>query len=540
MGKNIHAMRCTMGNWAKYWAVLWAAGLIFITAGYFQNNRPGWNVNSQFDLALAIAERGTFAIDAYHDRTDQADKVSLETGDKAFFRGHYYSDKSPVTAFLGVPMVWLYRQGADAFGLRFSYGTARYLATWGAVGLAAAVLAGLVTMLLLRHRVEPGRAAMAGALWVAATPMLGYSILFFNYLPACTLALGGYLMIEPAVEDEERVSLWRLGAGGLLLGLAAWTLNTMALIALGLTFLLLIAPLTKGGERSKLKSVWRLLWPWAVGGLLGIAGYFIYNYAIFHSFDSPYLYEVNTFFRDQMAKGLMGATRPNPLVAWLITFHPYHGLFYWFPFTLAALLGLVWMLIRGKRPARLESTLALLVLAGFIVYNSAYFMWWGGWCYAPRHLIPALSLLAIGLVPWLAGKSLWPGRILLLVGLAGAVMNIAAVAVDPQPPSDLHWPRDPVRYTLSEEMLRNPAIVQHWLNPWLSLQKYFWIGKAVGPNWGTALGLRGPTSLVPLAILWLVALVAAGRLTQNGKDSAFQANEPETAAERDLVEEERR
>src|SRR5262245_57276670 len=81
-------------------AALWSAILIFCTAAYFQPMGIGWNIASRFDLTLALAEHGTVRIDAYHDQG------SLNTNDKAFFDGHFYSDKSLVTAAVAVPVVW--------------------------------------------------------------------------------------------------------------------------------------------------------------------------------------------------------------------------------------------------------------------------------------------------------------------------------------------------------------------------------------------------------------------------------------------------
>ena len=48
------------GAFRLYRLHLLASLLVFMTSGYFCNTRPGWNVNSQFALACAIAEQGTF------------------------------------------------------------------------------------------------------------------------------------------------------------------------------------------------------------------------------------------------------------------------------------------------------------------------------------------------------------------------------------------------------------------------------------------------------------------------------------------------
>ena len=68
------------------------ATLLFVSYAYFYAG-GGWNQNSRFDLIRAIIEQGTLRIDAYHENTR----------DKAFFRGHYYSDKAPAWLYLRSP-----------------------------------------------------------------------------------------------------------------------------------------------------------------------------------------------------------------------------------------------------------------------------------------------------------------------------------------------------------------------------------------------------------------------------------------------------
>lgn len=482
--------------------MLWAAGLVFLTAGYFQNSRPGWGVNSQFALTCAIVERGTFRIDAYHGQP------ATITGDKAYFQGHYYSDKSPVTALLGVPAYGAYRLIVRLFDLDFSYASGRYWTTWWTTGLAAAILSALTALLLMRRGVGQKNAASAAALWIAATPLLGYSILFHSYAPACAMALGSFLLIEPSWRKQAEISAWRLGIAGFLLGLASWTLNTMAIAALALTVALLLAYAWGEGRGER----WLRLWPWVAGGLAGISGYFIYTYAIFGSFASPYAYEADPFFKEQMARGLMGATWPRPWVAWLITFHPFQGLFIWFPLAMLALAGAIYGLVRGRRLSRFESALVLAILICFVIYTSAYFMWWGGWAYAPRHLIPVLPFLALGMIPWLKARRRWIAGLFFIIGLAGAVLNVAAFAVDPQPPPDLHWQTDRDMPSLPQSLLMRPQKVEHWSSPFLSLQKFFWVAKYTDSNWGTAIGLHGPASLAPLLAIWALGWWRMGHL----------------------------
>lgn len=457
--------------------------LILLTIGYFQNSRPGWNANSQFGLTFCLAEKGTFHIDAVHN------SPILGTGDKAVFEDHYYCDKSPLTPMLGVPACWLFGKIARPMG-RYTLERARYWTIWWTLGTAAAVFTVLLARLLMRRGAGEANAWRAALLWIAATPLLGYSIVFYQYGPACALALGGYACLFPGGAAWP-VSGRRLFWGGVLTGLAVWALATFGLLAMILTSALLaLAPARQ----------WPRLWPWALGGLTGAAGNFIYNHAIFGSFGFPYAHEADAFFREQMSRGLMGATRPRAIVAWLITFHPFQGLFLWFPLTASAMAGLLKALGRDRATGRSEAAIGAAFFALLLLYVSAYFMWWGGWAYAPRHLIPALAVMGLGMAPWLASPNPWARRALFTTGLIGAAINLSAVALDPQPP--------PV---IGQTLLLNPVHINEWPSPMMTLLRYVWQGWQTDANWGTALGLKGPPSLAPLVAVWALGFWGLGR-----------------------------
>jgi len=163
----------------------------------------------------------------------------------------------------------------------------------------------------------------------------------------------------------------------------------------------------------------------------------------------------------------------------------------------------------------MESLVALLVFAGLLTYTSGYYMWWGGYAYAPRHLIPALPLLALGMVPWLREGRRLAALLFLCVALGSALLNVTAVAVDPQP-----WPG------LSNEQLMAPQSVGHWPSPYLNLQVRFWTRAAPDKNWGHALGLQGRATLLPLATIWAIAGLALllGRKPGSGRASGVPAH----------------
>ncbi|MCE5229788.1 hypothetical protein LLG95_09360 [bacterium] len=471
----------------------WSALFVFVTIGYFKQWHPGWNVNSQLDMPYAIVERGTLRIDAYHGFEKM---LELGTSDKAFVGGHFYTDKSPVTPLLGVPAFALYRGWTALAGATFTYRDARYWTTWLTIGALAALLAAMLTLTLAQMGAGPAAAGLASALWITATPLLGYSILFFNYTPACVMALGGFMLArrEWSAALPARRNMF---FAGVLVGLAVWTLNTLAIVALLLTIILMVAPVESGGW---IAMRWRRLWPWALGGVLGAIGHFIYMRAVFGVWlGSPYDFEFESKFRVAMSQGLMGAGLPRAIVAWAITFSPFLGLFFWWPLTLAAMLGCAWMLVRGRRGERFDSFAALGLLGILILYNSGYYMWWGGRAYAPRHLIPALALLGIGMAPFLRDRRM--KYVVLAIGAIGTLVNLAPVAIDPQP-----W------NMLTEEQLLKPETVQHWPAVNWELQKLVWTASpknpygVVSPNWGTDMGLMGHNSLIPLFAIWFMLL----------------------------------
>jgi hypothetical protein len=151
----------------------------------------------------------------------------------------------------------------------------------------------------------------------------------------------------------------------------------------------------------------------AVGGALPLALMLAYNYACFGSpFSLAYSHLEDPVFKEGMGQGLMGIHAPSARVLYYLTLHPAHGLFWQSPVLLASLAGLFFM-FRTRRQ-RAEASVAVVSLAALLLINAGYYMWWGGWVFGPRHLIPALPFLALPLV-------FVPGRAFRLVTALGVV-----------------------------------------------------------------------------------------------------------------------
>jgi len=73
---------------------------------------------------------------------------------------------------------------------------------------------------------------------------------------------------------------------------------------------------------------------------------------------------------------------------------------------------------------------AALASLALLLVNASYYMWWGGAASAPRHLVPVLGLLALG-VPWLWQRR-WLRYLCLGLGLVALInmLGIAAVGLE--------------------------------------------------------------------------------------------------------------
>src|SRR6478672_3933509 len=156
----------------KLACLLGAASLLSFV--YFYEG-GGWNQNSRFDLLRAILERHTLQIDAYHENT----------GDKAHFQEHYYSDKAPGLVFLAVPFAVVARAGMQVVGVdpesaRGEYALS-YIVTTCAVALPAALAAVCLFYLALRFGADSFGAVFGAVVMAIGTPMLAYASLFWAH-----------------------------------------------------------------------------------------------------------------------------------------------------------------------------------------------------------------------------------------------------------------------------------------------------------------------------------------------------------------------
>ncbi len=469
---------------------------------------PRWadpNQNSRLDMVFAVVEDGSF----------QIDRFVWNTVDYAKVGDHYYSDKAPGTAFLGIPIYAGLKQLLDlpavASLTQWLAQNASFQATLREEGTGVSL-----------EKVRFAITQSVLVVFLAAIPTALLSVVLFNYLgrfsqdvlPRAIVALS-YGLLTPAWVYGGALYGHQLSA--FLIFTTFWGLSTgwfdgSRVRAFGLGLLLafsivieypsVIAVMIIGAyalvrflsHRAFVKSLFFFL-----GGILPGLGLMAYNNAVFGGpFDLGYAY--SELWLDQHQSGFMSLSSFQLEALWGIFFSGYRGLFFLSPWLLTSVVGFYfWWRERIERPA-LWISLAISIL--FVVFNASSVMWWGGFAIGPRYLLPALPFLAIPVIFTLLcfRKIAW-FKVLFTLSLLWSFLATWGLALAGQA-----FPSDAIREPFFEYAI--PA----------------WSQGDVARNFGYLLNLRGAWSLLPLsAILFMLIL---GWVRWSKKHSPVISSEP--------------
>lgn len=492
--------------------------LAFVVFAYFMPQWADWNIDSRIDLVHALVDEHTVRIDTYH----------FNTWDKAFYKGHFYSDKAPGTAFLGAIVYAGYEvaRGAPVLGGGISalkrndvwktaidigktntqvrpgqkgrvlggcqrsggggnvqyipwknrlyppfrdWALSKYLISVGVVSLLSAIFIAFFFWFLGKFALPGGIRWGATLLYALATVALAYSTVFYSHQLVAGFLFMGFALLYLAKRGA--VPCWIMPFAGFLLGFSFVTEYTVGPIiaVIGLYALWVL--------RHNVRGFVAL----CVAGAVPIAGLFAYNTAAFgNPLDTGYSHD--WCWSSAQGAGYAGFTYPHLGPLWDLTFGPFRGLFFMSPWLLLGLSGLY---VLWRSGLRLESSMCMSIGAGFIVLISAYWGWNGGRVDGPRYLVPMVPFVAF-LAAFGLEASWWRKRTR-VVSLVLAVWSIAVtwalfLGGDQFPVS---WYRNPLtQYSLPA--LRDGVIES---------------------NAGGFFGLSGWSSLLPLGLLVLLVLL---------------------------------
>jgi hypothetical protein len=481
------------GGWAARRPAIALFLVLLACYAYFPPRWAEWNQNSRFDLVLAIVD----------DHSVQIDRYVANTGDYAYVDGHYYSDKAPGTALLGVPVYAAFRAlapsallarlttaagdgsalattlRADGTGLavdKLYFFVALTATTFVTMALPSALLGVLLFQVGGQLGLARRPALAAAALFGLATSAFPYANLFVGHQLSATLLFAAFALLLA----RRRGSLGRrcLPLAGFLIGYAAITEYPTVLIG-GLLGLYALA--TGARRPADLAGDLALL---AVGALPPLGALAIHDYAAFGT-PLPVGYLHSALWTDVHQQGFVSLTGPRLDALLGVTFGLHRGLFFLSPFLLLALPGYAALWRAPER--RLELAVLALAPAAFLLFNGSSAMWSGGFGVGPRYLVPCLPFLALAAGFGLAEA--WARRPLRPIVVLAAAWSAVAV-----------W----------AETIAGQSFPDYTPNPLFDLSLPRLASGDLARNLGMFLGLSGWTSLLPLLAFGLLAVALIG------------------------------
>ncbi len=451
-----------------------------------------WSQNSRLNLVRALVEQRTTSIDAY----------VANTGDYALYNDHTYTDKPPGLSFVALPLyaaalpiidhpriqpllakaagggalsTTLNQSGTGINDEKVRHFVAQALLTATTVAIPAALLGVLLYAALARLGFDRPLRLLVTLAYGLATPALAYSGNFYSHQFVAALLFGGFFILLlaqepknsarfPALAARTSIGLVRAFLFGLLCGYVIISEYPPALIiaAFGVWALIRLRP-------ADLAMA-------ALGGIPPLLLMGFYNLDAFGTI-WPVGYTHSALWQDQHHTGFLSITYPHLDALWGLTFGTFRGLFVRAPWLILSVPGFI--LWWHSAQSRGLLIVCLAAVAGLTLFYSSSIMWWGGFGVGPRYLVPMLPFLAL---PAAYGiQALWAKT-------AGKLLCSTLIAVS----VGLTWLE-----TLAGQSFPNDTT----RNPWFEIILPAWQHGDIARNLGTALGLDGVLSILPLILL---------------------------------------
>jgi hypothetical protein len=451
------------------------------------------NERTRLYLTVALVDEGSLAIDAQLKRFGRV-------FDLAKFDGHYYTDKAPGSSLLAAPIYAVARRvhGPGEFRIEELINLVR---TWLMLPMA---LAGFLLLRALLRRLSTQEAAIdvASLGFALGTVAFHYGTAFYGHVLVSTLLLASlWFLARAGLFDSAPVSPRTyygnvLGAG-LSAGLMGLTEYQAIAVAALLAVVFAFAP-----RPHRLKG----LLAYALGGLPFAAILLVYNaHAFGGPFELSYHHLASKQLQDLHGFGLAGATVPTWEAFSGVLFSEHRGLVTTSPLMG---LGLVALVTERKQFARALWLAIVLAVLYFVLIVSASSVWFGGWSFGPRLLVPITPLLALA-----AARLLHARDHVVLRGFAAASVVFAIVY------------HGFVQLTFAE---LPPSLTR----PVADLARPLIQANLVAPNLPCKLGQLGSLTLWPALILMIgvAAYVATRGREQNTRVLAMRASASLTIA----------
>jgi hypothetical protein len=381
---------------------MWKIFLSFLVIYSYFSVWIGFNENSRFALVRSIVDDNKLEIDNYAD----------ETGDRAFFNNHLYTEKSPGGSLIAIPSYFVWKIIYNYF---FPNDFKQKYASQESVVIEN------VSKVHLKIKMNPGlfilismivvlvfTSSLFGALLnvliykfssfflksekdrmiITLTSGLGtniftYSTYFLGIIVSTFLAFFSFFLIYIALYYKNKIKY--VPISGMLLGLSIITEYIAGIFLPLFVFWLL--------SRKK-----EYLIPFILGVFLGLLPLFSYNYSIF---GDPTKITRNYLDPSLYPEYLVGNSGfifpPRIFVMFKLLFDPYRGLFYYSPILFFGILGIIYAFKQYKQ-YKLELLIIGIALSFLTIILSQRYDWWGGAVFGNRFLLIVTPFVIFPLV----------------------------------------------------------------------------------------------------------------------------------------------
>lgn len=356
-----------MGTKPKYFTFLFLLINLFLSS-YFLDFTLYQNAVSRALPVITLIENKTWQIDQYKTHTRDISQIN----------DHYYTDKAPLSSIVTLPFAYILYSIKDlqTFTPQRKIQNIIRVGSWATGSLTFVVLLWCF-FTALSARYSFSTAATFSMLTLYGSNLFVYAGAFWGHLLAAM-----FLTLSFIWQDKKFFFL-----SGLSLALGTCGEYTLAPIIplYALYFVIQFRPNKWMGPVTQ----------FIAGCTIPILLLCVYHYAYTGNIFRPlYFYVTNPSFA-QMRTNL-GFSLPDLSVLYEIIFGPQRGTFFYTPVLVA-------FAFYGVRQIEWSSffrkhSLIFCVVSYFLVLNSSYYIWTGGWCHGPRHLVPALALLLFYIV----------------------------------------------------------------------------------------------------------------------------------------------
>lgn len=443
------------------------------------------NERSRIYLAVAMVDHSTVAI-------DEPVKRFGRIHDLAKHDGHLYSDKAPGSSFLAAAVYKVVRFFSEPEDWPIE----------DLINLMRSVLMipiGIIGFLLIRRvlrhlTVDPPAIDLASLGWILGSSAFHYSTAFFGHqiVAVCLLAaLAAILSAERELRFDgphRGTYLPKFAVAGLMCGIAGLTEYQAGVPCVLLALYVLASSLKAQRPATRIKG----LVAFALPALVCVVALLFYNSAAFGGvLELSYHHLAHAGAAEKHTQGIGGVTLPTWEYVNGALFSMHRGLLTTSPFFVLAPIGFIalWRMRRG-----LALTLGATCVF-YILFISSSNMWYAGWGFGPRLLVPAMAFMAIlagvaidRLIPLWLFHGLARG-----LTLAGILYHQAIHAFFPEAPDSTENPLVDIVLPMARADLVSPNLVEKFTQ------------------------IRGLESLIPLALV--LTFVAAVVLVRGIEDN---------------------